>query len=84
MPDLKTQFENAFTASKELTSKPDNATLLKLYSLYKQATVGDATGDRPDFDFVGAAKFDAWDGLQGMSRDDAMQGYVTLIATLKA
>jgi acyl-CoA-binding protein len=37
--------------------EPDNATLLKLYSYYKQATEGDVKGDRPGgFDFVGGAK----------------------------
>ena len=83
MSDLKTQFEAAFAASKTLTKKPDNATLLKIYSLYKQATQGDVTGERPEsFDFAGAAKFDAWEALAGMSKDDAMKGYAELIAKL--
>jgi diazepam-binding inhibitor (GABA receptor modulator, acyl-CoA-binding protein) len=85
MSDLKTRFEAAFAASKTLTKKPDNATLLKIYSLYKQATAGDVKGERPDsFDFAGAAKFDAWEALEGMSKDEAMAGYADVIEKLTA
>jgi diazepam-binding inhibitor (GABA receptor modulating acyl-CoA-binding protein) len=31
---------------------------------------------------VGRAKWDAWNGLKGMSSDDAMQQYVDLIESL--
>ncbi|MDQ6923985.1 MAG: acyl-CoA-binding protein [Pseudomonadota bacterium] len=81
--DLKTKFEAATTAAKHAKKKPDNATLLKLYSYYKQSTDGDVTGDRPGgFDFVGAAKFDAWTKLKGMSKDDAMQNYIKQVEKL--
>ena len=57
--------------------------LLKLYSYYKQATDGDAKGDRPGgFDFVGAAKHDAWAKLKGMSKDEAMQNYIKQVDKL--
>ena len=42
--DLKTRFEAAAAAAKQTKKKPDNATLLKLYSYYKQATEGDVAG----------------------------------------
>jgi diazepam-binding inhibitor (GABA receptor modulating acyl-CoA-binding protein) len=81
--DLKTKFEAATTAAKHAKKKPDNATLLKLYSYYKQSTDGDVKGDRPGgFDFVGAAKFDAWTKLKGMSKDDAMQNYIKQVEKL--
>ncbi|MCX8005088.1 MAG: acyl-CoA-binding protein, partial [Burkholderiaceae bacterium] len=35
MSDLKAQFEKAVADSKTLPERPDNATLLKLYALYK-------------------------------------------------
>ena len=35
--DLKTRFEAAAAAAKQTKKRPDNATLLKLYSYYKQA-----------------------------------------------
>jgi acyl-CoA-binding protein len=81
---LKVQFEKAVAESKSLPKKPDNATLLKIYSLYKQASVGDVEGKRPGFtDMVGRAKYDAWAALKGKSDKAAMQEYVDLIASLK-
>ena len=72
MADLRTLFEQAVAASKQLSERPDNATLLQLYALYKQATAGDAEGERPGFaDFVGRAKFDAWAELKGLSAEEA-------------
>ena len=84
MSALKALFERAVAQSKSLPEKPDNMTLLKLYALYKQATGGDVEGKRPGFtDMVGRAKYDAWAELSGKSSDEAMQGYVDLIESLK-
>ncbi|UUX96561.1 acyl-CoA-binding protein [Aquabacterium sp. J223] len=84
MSDLQRRFEQAFAESKQLPEKPDNMTLLKLYALYKQATQGDAQGERPGLtDFVARAKFDAWSQLGGTVREQAMQDYVDLIESLK-
>ena len=81
--DLKAKFEAATVAAKKTKKKPDNTTLLKLYSYYKQATEGDASGERPGgFDFVGAAKFDAWSKLKGSSKDEAMQNYIKQVEKL--
>ena len=84
MAKLKATFDAAVAASKSLPEKPDNMTLLKIYALYKQASVGDVEGKRPGFtDMVGRAKFDAWNGLKGTSADAAMQDYIDLIESLK-
>ena len=84
MADLKKTFEQAVADSKNLPEKPDNATLLQIYSLYKQATAGDVEGKKPGFgDMVGRAKWDAWNELKGKSADEAMQEYVDLIEGLK-
>lgn len=84
MSKLKTSFDKAVADSKKLPEKPDNATLLKLYALYKQATEGDVEGKRPGFtDMVGRAKFDAWTAMQGKGTDEAMKEYVALIESLK-
>ena len=81
--DLKTRFDTAAAAAKQTRKRPDNATLLKLYSYYKQATEGDVTGGRPGgFDFVGGAKHDAWTKLKGMSADDAMTHYIKQVERL--
>lgn len=84
MSDLKKAFEAAQASAKKLPAKPDNDTLLELYSYYKQATEGDAAGERPGaFDFVARAKYDAWAARKGMSKDVAMKGYVKLVEHLQ-
>jgi acyl-CoA-binding protein len=84
MSDLQQQFEAAVAASKNLPERPDNMTLLKLYALYKQGTSGDAQGERPGAtDFINRAKYDAWAGIAGTGREDAMQQYVDLVDSLK-
>jgi len=84
MADLKTKFEKAAADVQKLKQKPDNDTLLKLYSLYKQGSVGDVTGKRPGFtDFKGRAKYDAWDKHKGTSQKKAMEDYTALVEKLK-
>jgi acyl-CoA-binding protein len=84
MADLNTKFEEAARDSQTLAERPDNNTLLQLYALYKQATTGDVNTGRPgQFDFVGRAKWDAWDKLKGTSSTEAMQSYVDLVERLK-
>ena len=83
MADLQAEFEAAVANSKTLSERPDNATLLKLYALYKQASAGDNSEKKPGFgDMVGRAKWDAWNGLKGTASADAMQQYIDLIASL--
>ncbi len=83
MADLKSSFEAAVAGSKNLSERPDNATLLKLYALYKQSTAGDNTDKKPGFgDMVGRAKWDAWNTLKGTSSDEAMQQYIDLVGSL--
>lgn len=83
--ELKEQFEKAVTDSKSLSEKPANEVLLQLYSLYKQSTEGDVSGDAPSnpFDFVNKAKYDAWLSLKGKPSAEAMQQYVDLVNKLK-
>ena len=83
MADLKKKFEAAAAASKNLSERPDNATMLKIYALYKQGSLGDNADKKPGFtDMVGRAKWDAWNGVKGTTQDDAMQQYIDLIAEL--
>ena len=85
MSDIESRFEIASREVQELPEKPDNATLLKLYALYKQATKGDATGEKPGFmDFIGQAKHNAWTDLKGTSREEVMQSYIELVEHLKS
>ena len=84
MADLNATFEAAVAQSKNLSERPDNATLLKIYALYKQATAGDNTEKKPGFSvIVGRAKWEAWDKLKGTAADAAQQQYIDLIAALE-
>ena len=84
MADLRIRFEEASRESQTLSERPDNTTLLQLYALYKQATIGNVNTSRPgQFDFVGRAKWDAWEKLKGTSTKEAMQQYVDLVDRLK-
>lgn len=81
--DLASRFADAQARSKELKKTPDTDDLLALYALFKQGSVGDATGARPGMmDFKGRAKFDAWTGKKGLSTDAAQEAYVALVDKL--
>ena len=83
MSDIKAEFDQAILDSKSLSERPDNATLLKLYALYKQGSAGDNAEKKPGFsDMVARAKWDAWSKLKGMSQDDAMRQYTELVNAL--
>ncbi|CDH56529.1 acyl--binding protein [Lichtheimia corymbifera JMRC:FSU:9682] len=79
------EFETAAKEVQELKNKPSNDELLKLYALYKQATVGDVNTERPGaFDFKGKAKWDAWNELKGKSQEEAEKEYIEFVQQLKA
>lgn len=81
---LSEQFTQAQSDSKNLPERPDNMTLLKIYALFKQASNGDASGERPGLtDMIGRAKWDAWHALAGTTKEAAQQQYIDLINSLK-
>ena len=83
MSDDTGEFEKAAMAAKTLPQRPDDRTLLQLYALFKQASEGDVQGSRPGFfDFVGAAKYEAWEKLRGTDTEDARRQYVELVRKL--
>ena len=83
MSDLQLAFDQAAADSKNLSDRPDNATLLKIYALYKQASAGDNAEPKPGFsDLVARAKWDAWTKLKGTSQEAAQQFYIDLVNEL--
>jgi len=81
--NLQDQFQQASERVQQLEQRPDNDTLLKLYALYKQGSEGDVSGERPGFfDFVGVAKYEAWEKLKGTDPDDAKRRYIELVDSL--
>ena len=84
MADLKEQFQKAAQDVMSLEDRPDNDTMLRLYGLYKQGSEGDVSGPKPGFfDFVGTAKYEAWEKLAGTKPEDAMKKYVDLVKKLR-
>jgi acyl-CoA-binding protein len=78
-------FQQAVDKTKTFTKKPDNQELLDLYGLFKQATEGDISGEKPGgFDFKAIMKFDAWEKQKGKSKDQAMTEYIAFVNTLAA
>ncbi len=85
MADLEKAFVGAQSAARKLRDRPDNDTLLELYSYFKQATEGDVSGDRPGaFDVVARAKYDAWKARKGVKKDAAMRSYVKIVEHLQS
>ncbi len=77
------QFDQAVNRSKSLTERPSNEELLSLYALYKQATEGDVSGERPGgFDFKAIAKYDVWAALKGKPQEEAQEEYVNFVEKL--
>ncbi len=82
--ELKEQFEAAKAKTEKFDQRPSNEELLELYALFKQATEGDLTGERPGgFDFKAIAKYNAWESKKGTSKDAAMQAYIMLVDKLQ-
>ena len=80
---LQDKFEQASKDVHTLKERPGNDILLNLYSLHKQASVGDVNCEEPGmFDFIAKAKYNAWATKKGLSKDEAMQQYVDLVFTL--
>ena len=85
MTELEQKFEDAKKHVLDLTSKPSNDVMLELYALNKQATLGDAEthGEKPAmFDFIAAAKLNAWKTKAGMNKEDAQQKYIDYVESL--
>ncbi|XP_034475376.1 acyl-CoA-binding protein homolog [Drosophila innubila] len=79
------EFDQAAEDVKNLNSTPADNDLLELYSLYKQAKVGDCNTDKPGFlDFKGKAKWEAWNKIKGMSNADAQSAYIAKVKSLIA
>lgn len=78
-------FDAAAEKAKTLTNL-SNEQKLELYKLFKQATVGDINTSRPTgmFDMAGKAKWDAWNSIKGMQKEEAEAKYIALVEELSA
>lgn len=77
------RFEEAKLKLKTITKEPSDDIKLKLYALFKQSTIGRCTTSKPSvLDFIGRAKWDAWNSLGSMNQAEAKQQYADLINEL--
>ena len=80
---LQEEFEKAFADVARITKRPSVNEMLDLYGLYNQGSEGDVQAPRPTgFNFKEIAKHDAWTSRKGMSREEAMKGYIAEVARL--
>jgi len=76
-------FTAACETAKTLASKMTDTDKLTLYSLFKQATVGDCTTPEPSFlDVVGKAKWAAWKERKGIPQGVAKKVYADVVKQL--
>ncbi|KAJ2796473.1 acyl-CoA-binding protein (ACBP)/diazepam binding inhibitor (DBI)/endozepine (EP) [Coemansia guatemalensis] len=81
---LNAEFLKAKDNSEVLPKKPSNDEKLKLYSLYKQGTVGDNNTEKPSaFSFERKYMWDAWTKLKGMKPEEAKQQYIDFVKELE-
>ncbi|XP_042477564.1 acyl-CoA-binding protein-like [Macadamia integrifolia] len=80
---LKEEFEEYAVKAKTLPPSTSNENKLILYGLYKQATVGPVNTSRPGmFNLAEKAKWDAWKAVEGKSKEEAMNDYITKVKQL--
>ncbi|XP_055264056.1 acyl-CoA-binding domain-containing protein 4 isoform X2 [Moschus berezovskii] len=81
-PDCQKQFQAAVSVIQNLPKngsyRPSYEEMLRFYSYYKQATMGPCLIPQPGFwDPIGRYKWEAWNSLGQMSREEAMSAYIT-------
>merc|ERR1719336_1151239 len=77
---LDDKFEKYAAEARNLKQRPTDDELLKLYGLYKQATMGDDTDSEPwAFQFKARSKWNAWTANAGMSKEEAETKYIDLV-----
>ncbi|KAK2991299.1 hypothetical protein RJ640_024564 [Escallonia rubra] len=77
------EFEEYAEKAKTLPQTTTNEDLLIIYGLYKQVTVGPVNTSRPGiFNMRDRAKWDAWKAVEGKSKEEAMNDYITKVKTM--
>ena len=90
MTDLENKFNksvdkvNKFFFTSEASSlekKPSNEVLLKLYGLYKQATLGNINTPKPSglFNYKLSEKWKSWNECKDLETEKAQQKYIDIV-----
>ncbi|MBA0619402.1 hypothetical protein Goshw_018722, partial [Gossypium schwendimanii] len=78
------EFEEYAEKAKTLPENTTNDDKLILYGLFKQATVGPVNTSRPGmFNMKEKYKWDAWKAVEGKSKEEAMNDYITKVKQLQ-
>ena len=80
---LESKFHDMKGKVSSLKNDPGNEVKLKMYALFKQSTEGDNSAPKPSaLNFVAKAKWDAWNNLKSLNKDDAMSEYIKIVQEL--
>jgi diazepam-binding inhibitor (GABA receptor modulating acyl-CoA-binding protein) len=78
--DTETEFNNILEKLETIdldTFGLTDTIKLEFYKYYKQSKIGDCNTNRPSFIyFKDCAKWDAWNSIKNMSKNDAMKKYI--------
>jgi len=76
---LKQSFDTSVNIINNLSERPPEEDLLKVYAFYKQANFGNNTLVEPSmFSFSEKKKWTAWMSVKDMEKQNAMQNYINL------
>ena len=82
--ELDELFNNSVQEVQNLSKKPSDQDLLKLYGLYKQSLFGNNTPQQPSFfDFKTKSKWHAWRDNFGKGKQKAKKEYIEFVKILK-
>lgn len=77
---LEKDFQSAVANLQKVNGDVENEQKLKLYALYKQATNGPCSGEKPSmFNAVEKAKWQAWKSLGDLETEDAKKSYISTV-----
>merc|ERR1712112_641834 len=81
---LEEQFKTAAdTISNKINKTMTDEELKEVYGLYKQGTLEDCDIEKPGMlDVKGGAKWEAWNAVKGLSKEEAQQKYIDFTAKM--
>jgi diazepam-binding inhibitor (GABA receptor modulating acyl-CoA-binding protein) len=81
--ELDVEFRVQVYNVKQLSKKPTDSELLKLYGLYKQSLFGNNKNEKPNFfNYKELQKWNAWNEQAGKGRSNAKKEYIDFVKSL--
>ena len=80
---MEETFKMSIDLIKTLSEKCNNDELISVYKYYKQAKFGDINIKKPFiFNLKENTKWEAWNSVKGLSKEEAMNEYINLSINL--